>query len=253
MDESLIVNFLRCCCKVLVASSLWLAQSASAHIIQVPSLAEFGNDNNQYPFSASSPIRYQQIYAASEFDQAGLIDKIRFRYDEHVSDNYGPTAIDLQIGIAYAATTVATASPSFTDNIGDDFTIVFDGVMSWSNEPSSPTMNFDFLLDIENTFAYDPTRGDLLLQILKRDSNEFTGFDASTSVQQHVTQRIWNGGTNSATGYVGRGPGFDTAPFGLVTQFEFAQAPEPSTLALCLLALASLPTCRRKSVPHNRV
>ncbi|HJQ78977.1 MAG TPA: PEP-CTERM sorting domain-containing protein, partial [Lacipirellulaceae bacterium] len=147
---------------------------------------------------------------------------------------------DLQVAFAYAATTVSTASPVFHNNIGDDFTIVLDGTVTESYVSSLPPTGFHLILDVEDSFHYDPSRGDLLVQFLVRKSL-FTVLDASRSPQQSVTTRIWAEGINPGSGYIG--PGFDDSnPYGLVTQFQFIQIPEPSAIvqfgAMLLLSIA---------------
>lgn len=208
---------------------LFVALPASAQLVQVPDLSGFGNSNNFLPFSSIfGPLRYQQIYASSAFPHGGTIDKIMFRNDEDFFRTYA-TDIDIQVAFAYAATTVDTASPTFANNIGDDFTIVLDEVITESNVGSLPAATFDFVLDVANIFTYDTTQGDLLVQILVRDQYAITVFDGSDHIQQQVTTRIWSYGVNAATGQVGPGAG-NSRPFGLVTQFQFV--PEPSSFAL---------------------
>ena len=224
------------------------ACSAKAQLVQVPNLPEpfFGNSNTIFPFSYGfGSLRYQQIYAANAFPNGGVIDKLMFRNDEGNGVLYGPLDIDLQIAFAYSARTVLTASPAFADNIGDDFTIVLDRVSTVSFDGSPSPYAFDFVLDVENNFNYDPLRGDLLVQILIRNQNAFTLFDASTSTQQGVTTRIWNSteGINATTGAVGVSQVIGNL-YGLVTQFEIV--PEPSTLALLAIGCAAIGYRRRR-------
>jgi hypothetical protein len=223
------LNIAKYSCKFHFAAFLFgilhLANSADAQVIQVPNLSGFGNDANLFPFgSIYGPMRYQQIYAASEFPQGGAIDKIMFRNDDVHGTTYGLTDIDVQVAFAYAATSVGTISTSFADNIGDDFTVVLDAVISESNDGSAPPDSFDFALDVANTFIYDPSQGDLLVQFLVRDINSFTYFDASDNREQAVTTRLWALGVDTEMGEID----FPQS-YGLVTQFQFV--PEPSTIA----------------------
>lgn len=216
---------------ICILAHLLSALPAGAQLVQVPNLPEFGNSNNKFPFSPHSfPMRYQQIYASSAFPHGGIIDKIKFRHDqgEGMFNTY-EVEIDIQVAFAYAATTVDTPSPVFDYNIGNDFTIVFDGTTFQSHQGAPPTLDFKFILDVANTFTYDPSRGDLLMQVLVRDpSADFTVFDASGSPQQNVTTRIWSLGTDATIGTIGL-PCCPMGPYGLVTQFEFI--PEPSSIA----------------------
>jgi hypothetical protein len=230
-----------------MVSTFLVVCSTSAQLVQVPKLSEFGNSNNAYPFSplfGSRSVRYQQIYASSAFPHGGIIDKIMFRNDEIFRNDYPPADIDLQVAFAYAATTVDTASPIFADNIGDGFTIVLDEVITKSYDDSVPTDMFDFVLHVDNTFNYDPTLGELLVQVLVRNRDYFAVFDASLSPQQSVTTRIFAALPTSTMGEVG---GIDNQPFGLVTQFEFA-IPEPSAFALLGVAGIFATLTRRQRI-----
>ncbi len=216
-----------------------LTAQSGAQLVQVPNLSTFGNQANAFPFSSAyGPMRYQQIYASSAFPHGGIIDKIMFRNDEGVGKSF-EVDIDLQIAFAYATTTVGTASTIFDRNIGDDFTIVLDDIIHQSNDSSLPRTAFGFILDVANTFTYDPSRGDLLVQILVRDTYDFTWFDASWSPQQDVTTRIRTVGINESTGLAGLQEHFATYPYGLVTQFQFVPEPSSETLLLVLLSVAS--------------
>ena len=225
--------------------------SASGPLVQVPNLSGFGNSNNVAPFfTGFAPMRYQQIYAASAFPQGGTIDKFMFRSDEQFGSKYGPTSIDLQVAFAYAATTVNNPSTVFANNIGTDFTVVLDGVITRSNNGPLPTSSFDFVFDVANTFNYDPTKGDLLVQILARNRGlQFTSFDASLSPQQNVTARIVSDGTTSGlTATTGMLNNIDPLqPYGLVTQFEFVSVPEPSCLALAIFGAMIFGVSRSRS------
>ncbi len=222
-------------------ANLLAALPADAQLVQVPNLSEFGNGNNTFPFFAIPPMRYQQIYASSAFPLGGTIDKIMFRDDEVFAEINGPyfQTMDLQISFAYAANSPANASRTFASNIGDDFTIVLDGVATESHDGSPPT-TFGFVIDVADTFMYDPSRGDLLMQVLVRDNLTNTvSLDGSSGPQQNVTTRIWASGINTTTGLVGSDKAYF---FGLVTQFEFIPIPEPSAIvqfgAMLLLLIA---------------
>jgi hypothetical protein len=178
-------------------------------------------------------MRYQQIYAASAFANGGVIDQIRFRNDERFGLPYGPTPVNLQVSFAYAATTVQTASPTFADNIGDDLTVVLDGIVTL-NYSGAHSLAFDTVIDVADTFSYDPSRGDLLLQILARDHHGFTFFDTSSSAEQQTTTRIWSQGVDSIAGQVGLNSE-PNKPYGLVTEFSFV--PEPNSMFLVLVGL----------------
>ncbi|HEX2476430.1 MAG TPA: PEP-CTERM sorting domain-containing protein [Lacipirellulaceae bacterium] len=232
---SFLANLLAAC------SANHAALPADAQLVQVPVLSGFGNSDNAFPFSQTSgPMRYQQIYASSAFPHGGTIDKIMVRNDEGSSGKMYQVDINLQIAFAYAATTVDTASPIFDNNIGDDFTIVFDGTTFQSRQAGPATTDFNFIVDVANTFTYDPSRGDLLMQVLARDTyHAFTQFDSSQSPQQNVTTRIWGYSLENPIGRIGLDLSHPE-PYGLITQFQFV--PEPSAIvqfgAMLLLMIA---------------
>ena len=235
----------------LVAGTI--SSSSFAFTVQVPNLGGVGDDANAFPLSSVfGPMRYQQIYAASAFPQGGIIDEIRFRNDELFGIPYGPTPLNLQVSLAYAATTVQSASPTFANNIGDNSTVVLDGIVTLSYS-GVHSLTFDAVLDVSNTFFYDPSHGDLLVQILARDYHAFTFFDASSAAQQQTTTRIWSygGGVDATDGQVGIGPFGNTAPIGLVTEFKFV--PEPNSVCLMLVGtLLGLLASRRISLTWRR-
>jgi hypothetical protein len=182
-----------------------------------------GNFNNSFPFNIGgfgiASMRYQQIYSASQFSSAGVIDAIRFREDPAFSGNF-TASFNMKITLSYAANTVNTASAVFANNIGAGAVTVFDGVATLSDTVSgSNPRPFDFVIDVANLFRYDPSQGDLLVDISMRNSPAIgVAFDAvSAPSSSGLTTRIYQTDVNATTG---QGP-FDS---GLVTRFDMVQS-----------------------------
>jgi hypothetical protein len=163
-------------------------------------------------------MHYQQIYSASQFSTGGVISAIRFRRDGSQAP-FSMSNIDIQINLAYAATTVATASANFAANIGSGFVTVFNGLLNLNSTSTSSPRAFDLVIPVASLFNYVPSRGDLLVDVLLRNTPTTGGlFDLSGYLQQTVTTRIY-GGLTSTTGTVGY---FGQGPMGLVTRFDFS-------------------------------
>ncbi len=182
-----------------------------------------GNGGNAWPFHIGEfgvpSMRYQQVYSANEFVGGGLLDELRFR---RLSGQpaFEASDIDVKISVGYAATTVATVSNTFADNIGTEFLTVFDGLLDLSSSGVGRANMFDVVIDVADLFDYDPSRGDLLIDIEMRSSPTTAFFNISGQGEQSTTTRIWNTDVNDPTGIVGY-TAYDSQPYGLVTQFNF--------------------------------
>ncbi|HJZ58499.1 MAG TPA: FG-GAP-like repeat-containing protein, partial [Gemmataceae bacterium] len=183
-----------------------------------------GDFSNSFPFNIGAfgipSMRYQQIYAASQFSAAGIIDAIRFRQDSATGPNgFGPVTLNLKVTLSYAARSPSNASAVFADNIGAGAVTVFDGLTTISSGPASGNARpFDIILDVANLFRYDPAQGDLLVDISMRNAPSFfVAFDAVATNATGITTRIYQTDVNATTG---QGPFVS----GLVTWFDMFQA-----------------------------
>ncbi|WP_145266344.1 S8 family serine peptidase [Tautonia plasticadhaerens] len=177
-----------------------------------------GNDGNAWPYHIGAfgleQMRYQQIYSASEFESGGIIEAIRFRLDEFGAP-FAATGIDTEIRLSYAATTVGTVSDTFANNIGAGQLTVYDGPLDLSGSGAG----FDIVIDVDDLFDYDPSQGDLLVEIFTTGSPITSFFDTSGFGQQDVTTRVYAFETSATTGFVNfDGPG--SGAYGLVTAFD---------------------------------
>ena len=123
----------------------------------------------------------------------------------------------LKIEIGYAATTVATVSSTFAANDGSNMMTVFNGLLSLSSSGTgTPTNPFDIVINVLPLFNYNPSLGDLLVDIFMFNEPSTTFFDWNTS-PAGATARVFSAsGTNgvgSASGTIGLN--------GLVTEFGF--------------------------------
>ncbi len=203
----------------------------AATIVAPDSLATVeGNAGNAFPFSPLSDMRFQQVYASSQFPpQPILISTIRFRRD---------------------------LSTTFADSVGANNAVVFSGSLSLSAPTlpagSSPPFPFNFAIPLSKPFLYDPAAGNLLLDVWNFSATSTTFLDAEDSPGDPISRAFtFSSGVNSS-----QADAADT--LGQVTEFESTPVapapaggiPEPSTLLLFVSAFIAL-VARR--VMHRRL
>jgi hypothetical protein len=244
---------------------LGAVNAAQAEILTVPSnlSSTEGNVNNASPFKFAG--RNQQIFAASEFtflSQPALITKISFRPDAFADRPFpfSATIPNIQIALSTTSARVDGLSVTFANNIGADETVVFSGALSLSSAftgPATGPKDFDISINLQTPFLYDPSLGNLLLDVKNfSDNGEIPVFDAQDvlgdSVSRRWTDNIDN--VNSPTALLGL-DGTDPGPtgysnsIGLVTMFTLSTStsvPEPSTtLGLTIFGFAALLTKKK--------
>ncbi len=226
-----------------------------------------GTDGNTPP--AEVPVRYQQVYAASQFSAVptggAMITQISFRLDGTDPTPFALTIPSIQIDLSTARNGPDALSYTFADNVGADDTVVHPSgllaLASTSTTTASGTKSFDITITLANPFFYNPANGPLLLDVRNNSGAGVEGdfatqpiFDASEIGQSSgqtglaTTSRIFHRGDVTAATIDPTNNSFSDGAdsLGLVTQFTIV--PEPSTWAWLLLsgaALAFALRCRR--------
>jgi hypothetical protein len=205
-----------------------------------------GNDANFAPFGIGAgtnvSMRYQQVYDASQFaatiPNGGLITEIDFRVDGRNGFGFAATLPDIQINLSTTANGPDSLSPIFSANVGGDDTVVLSrGAFFISG--GSPVF-FDVRIPLSSPFLYRPGAGNLLLDVrnyLGIQGGLVAPFDAVKNTGDSVS-RVYAFPVGATTATL-------VDSLGLVTQFQVTPVPEPGSVALLLLATASLMTYRR--------
>ena len=245
---------------VVLAALVMPLGSVRADVVVSPNTLETveGNSDNAFPFNIGGPSqRYQQVYASADFDALEqLITAISFRPDLSFGDPFASTLPDIQINLAYTNAAPDALSSTFADNISANDTIVFARgplTLSSSDTPSDPLnpnspRNFDITIPFTTSFIYDPSQGNLLLDVRNFGGGSTTQFDADNASGDSISRA-----TNFGSGDVNSTMAANHDSLGLVTQFttsavapEPAPVPEPGTMALMGVGLASLAAARRR-------
>ena len=73
----------------------------------------------------------------------------------------------VEIRLSTTSKTTDDLSSFFAENIGDDETLVYSGELIFSTDGSGPVggpKDFDYIVEFDEPFIYDPTAGNLLYE-----------------------------------------------------------------------------------------
>jgi hypothetical protein len=191
----------------------------------------FGDAGNLFPLFSSKPIRYQQVFDASQFSHlnpgGGLINRLAFR-------GHGPgvpftgTVPQLQVNLSTTSKSPDGLSSTFADNIGADDRQVFSGPLQTAVTFNGDPSNFEVVVNFTTPFFYNPSKGNLLLDIRNTQGGvqvppgdqEVDG----TSASGDSVSRVYNYGdvTAATAGQTGGVDEKDT--YGLITKFNAINA-----------------------------
>jgi hypothetical protein len=157
-----------------------------------------------------------------------LIEGIYFRVDENAGP-FAETFPRVQVDLSTTSRGPDGLSPVFSENIGpDEATVYGPGPLYLSGSFAIPP-GFMF----ERPFLYDPTAGNLLLDIRNFGPGNASELDAFDTVGDSVSIVLGRADATSA---------FASSSRGLATEFwvEIVPIPEPSTAALLLMGLLAV-------------
>jgi len=200
-----------------------------ADTVVVPSTRKTteGNAENFFPWDLGdlglNSQRYQQVYAASEFTSFGgpiRVTEIAFRPDAFFGNAFQTTMPGVEIHLSTTSKAPDGLSTTFASNIGADDTLVFSGSLQLSSSFTGPLDGpkaFDVRIVLTTPFVYDPTAGNLLLDLRNLMGGTTSILDAEMKFGD-TTSRVYSfkvpESVLDATGFLG-----GTTSVGLVTEF----------------------------------
>lgn len=117
------------------------------------------------PFRCNEAV-YQQFYSAASFDAPIEILSMAFRLN---GNSYGRYLFDydaVRITLSTAATDMAAPGLTLEGNLGADALVVHDApYQEWIDGEGAGRQMFRLVFNFDQPFAYDPSAGDLLMQI----------------------------------------------------------------------------------------
>ena len=205
-----------------------------------------GNGNNAFPFFFQ--MRYQQLFEGSKFGGSLVeISKISYRWDSSTFANIDITGDDIEIYLSTSSKSPDQLSSTFNDNSGPDMTLVYQGPYTIpGNDSLIVPRPFTFDIVFQNSFIFDPTQGDLLLEIKNRGETSGVSALDSHNVFFDESSRVFSsiGNPDADTGIANT--------FALVTKFTYKTLdPRAPSMSPSYISSAS-PSSKPSKAPSLR-
>ena len=235
---------------VAVLAAAAPAGAYAAPIITVtPTNPPSGEAQSPAPFTyrGTTGSRTQQVYAASFFDVAQSITAIAFRATPGSLNgaSYGDVSINLST-TAFGDESGTPLSGNFADNVGADVVNVFHGALNFA---APATSGFDYIVTFTTPFAYDPGKGNLLLDVTIPAGSAVGGdgfFLASYDTANRENDGVYS--VNSVFDGTASAGFANTA--GTITQFTgtalAAGVPEPASWAMMVVGFGAMGVVMRR-------
>jgi PKD repeat protein len=163
---------------IAVAAAIFAA-GASAQTITIPNgfAGVEGNSSTAYPWSRTTAvIHVQYCYDSTHFTNQGvtfpiLVNRLKWRANSTATASTGGTYSNVVVDMSTSPLDQAAQTNTFASNHGPDRANVFTGSIAVAATPSIPTTTpltpNIFYVDFAVTpFVYDPTLGDLVIDVL---------------------------------------------------------------------------------------
>ena len=216
-----------------------------------------GNAQGPAPLTyyGSTGSRVQQVYASSFFSGPISLTSVSFRaYPGATPSGFFSNTVNISSLSVKLSTTArgdetgSTLSSVFNNNIGSNVATVYQGALTLSTAATgTATQPFDYTINFQNPFLYDPSKGNLLLDVNVLGTVSGSGFGFLT----FDTVNTFNDGIYSVLDISnGAATNGTLSTAGAISLFGgnlvAAAAPEPATWGMMILGFGVVGTAMRR-------